>query len=56
MRSVRTQRWERITYFLDRVIPVASEYKIRMALHPDDPEHSPRVIREWSVFSALSME
>ena len=29
--------WERITYFLDRVIPVASEYKIRMALHPDDP-------------------
>ena len=29
--------WERITYFLDRVIPVASQYKIRMALHPDDP-------------------
>ncbi|MGA3224061.1 MAG: mannonate dehydratase [Acidobacteriaceae bacterium] len=29
--------WERITYFLDRVIPVASEYRIRMALHPDDP-------------------
>jgi mannonate dehydratase len=30
-------KWERITYFLDRVIPVATEYKIRMALHPDDP-------------------
>jgi mannonate dehydratase len=29
--------WERITYFLDRVIPVANQYKIRMALHPDDP-------------------
>ena len=29
--------WERITYFLDRVIPVATQYKIRMALHPDDP-------------------
>ena len=29
--------WERISYFLDRVIPVASQYKIRMALHPDDP-------------------
>jgi mannonate dehydratase len=29
--------WERITYFLDRVIPIASQYKIRMALHPDDP-------------------
>jgi mannonate dehydratase len=29
--------WERITYFLDRVIPVANEYKIRMACHPEDP-------------------
>jgi len=31
------QVWERITYFLDRVIPVANEYKIRMACHPQDP-------------------
>jgi mannonate dehydratase len=31
------QYWERITYFLDRVIPVAEEYKIRMACHPHDP-------------------
>jgi mannonate dehydratase len=29
--------WERITYFLDQVIPVANEYKIRMACHPQDP-------------------
>ncbi|MBI3695612.1 MAG: mannonate dehydratase [Acidobacteria bacterium] len=29
--------WERITYFLDRVIPAANEYKIRMACHPHDP-------------------
>jgi len=29
--------WERITYFLERVIPVAAEYKVRMALHPLDP-------------------
>ena len=29
--------WERITYFLKRVIPVAEEYKVRMALHPHDP-------------------
>ena len=29
--------WERITYFLDRVIPVAEEYRIRMACHPHDP-------------------
>jgi mannonate dehydratase len=29
--------WERITYFLDRVMPVANEYKVRMACHPQDP-------------------
>ncbi|MPY89966.1 MAG: TIM barrel protein [Luteitalea sp.] len=28
--------WERITYFLERVIPVANEYKVRMACHPHD--------------------
>lgn len=28
--------WERITYFLERVIPVAEEYKVRMACHPHD--------------------
>jgi mannonate dehydratase len=29
--------WERITYFLDRMVPVAEEYKIRIACHPQDP-------------------
>jgi mannonate dehydratase len=29
--------WERITYFLERVIPVATEHKLRMACHPHDP-------------------
>jgi mannonate dehydratase len=29
--------WERITYFLERVIPVAEEYRVRMACHPHDP-------------------
>jgi mannonate dehydratase len=29
--------WERITYFLERVAPVAAEYKIRIACHPHDP-------------------
>ncbi len=28
--------WERITYFLERVIPVATEHKVRMACHPND--------------------
>lgn len=29
--------WERITYFLERVVPVAAEYRIRIACHPHDP-------------------
>jgi mannonate dehydratase len=29
--------WERVTYFLERVMPVAEEYKVRMAFHPQDP-------------------
>jgi mannonate dehydratase len=29
--------WERITYFLDRVVPVAEESKVRLACHPHDP-------------------
>jgi mannonate dehydratase len=29
--------WERITYFLDKIIPVANENKMRMACHPHDP-------------------
>jgi len=29
--------WARITYFLDRVVPVAEEHKVRIACHPNDP-------------------
>jgi mannonate dehydratase len=29
--------WERITYFLERVVPVAEEYKVKLACHPHDP-------------------
>ena len=29
--------WERIEYFLDRIIPVCDEYGIRAACHPHDP-------------------
>ena len=31
------QMWERITYFLRKVIPVAEKAQVRMALHPNDP-------------------
>ena len=29
--------WERIDYFLERVVPVAEEAKVRLACHPHDP-------------------
>jgi mannonate dehydratase len=31
------QMWERITYFLKRVVPVAEECKVRLCCHPHDP-------------------
>jgi len=31
------EMWARITYFLQRVVPVAAEAKVRMACHPHDP-------------------
>lgn len=31
------QSWERITHFLERIVPVAEEYRVRLACHPHDP-------------------
>jgi mannonate dehydratase len=33
--------WERITYFLERIVPVAEEYRVRIACHPQDPGMPP---------------
>ncbi|MEC8440378.1 MAG: mannonate dehydratase, partial [Chloroflexota bacterium] len=33
--------WERIDYFLDKVVPVAEEKKVRLACHPHDPYTPP---------------
>jgi mannonate dehydratase len=35
--------WENLRYFLERVVPVAEEAGVRLALHPDDPP--------WPIFS-----
>jgi mannonate dehydratase len=37
-----SQLWENLAHFLERVVPVAAEAGVRMALHPDDPP--------WSIF------
>jgi len=40
-RVTEEMAWERITYFLERVIPVCEEYQIRAACHPHDPGVAP---------------
>jgi mannonate dehydratase len=35
------QFWERISYFLERVVPVAAEHKLRLCCHPHDPPTPP---------------
>lgn len=35
------QQWDNLRYFLERVVPVAEEANVRMAMHPDDPPLSP---------------
>jgi mannonate dehydratase len=35
------QLWDNLKYFLDRVIPIAEDAKVKLAMHPDDPPLSP---------------
>lgn len=35
------QLWDNLEYFLNKVVPVAEEAGVKMALHPDDPPVSP---------------
>jgi mannonate dehydratase len=36
-RVTEQMMWDRITYFLERVVPVAEECKVKIACHPHDP-------------------
>lgn len=51
--------WERITYFLKRIIPVAKENDVRMACHPSDPPGLPfgyQGVDQWdspTIFESL---
>ncbi len=33
--------WDNLKYFMEQIVPVAEEYKVKLALHPDDPPISP---------------
>jgi len=35
------QMWDNLKYFLEQVVPVAEEYNVQLAAHPDDPPISP---------------
>ncbi len=50
--------WENLEYFLERVVPVAEEAHVKLAMHPDDPPLSPirglgRIMRSVENFQRL---
>ena len=49
--------WEHLAYFLERVVPVAEEAGVVMALHPDDPPWPifglPRIITDCTALERL---
>lgn len=53
----RERMWEHLAYFLERVVPVAEEAGVRMALHPDDPPWPifglPRIITNRAALERL---
>ena len=55
------QMWDNFAWFLKRVLPVAEEAGVKLALHPDDPPMSPvrglaRIMRDMDAFKrVLSM-
>ena len=46
----KEQLWDNLAYFIERIIPVAEEAEVLMAIHPDDPPYSifglPRIITD----------
>jgi mannonate dehydratase len=51
------QMWEHLAYFLERVVPVAEEAGVVMALHPDDPPWPifglPRIITDCAALDRV---
>jgi mannonate dehydratase len=58
-RVTQEEYWERITHFLERIIPVAQENDVLMACHPSDPPGLPagyQGVDQWDspeIFNAL---
>ena len=52
------QMWDNLKYFLEQVVPVAEEYNVKLAMHPDDPPLSPirgfaRIMRSIESYQKL---
>ena len=52
------QLWDNLKYFLERVVPVAEQANVKLAMHPDDPPLSPirglgRIMRSVENFQRL---
>ena len=52
------QLWDNLRYFLERVVPVAEQAGVKLAMHPDDPPLSPirglgRIMRSVENFQRL---
>lgn len=49
--------WDNLAWFLERVVPVAEEAGVRMAIHPDDPPWPifglPRILTNAAAFNRL---
>lgn len=57
-RGVDAERlWDHLAYFLERVVPVAAQVGVKLALHPDDPPWSifglPRIITDAAALERL---
>jgi mannonate dehydratase len=57
-RDVDAERlWDNLAYFLERVVPVAAQAGVRMAIHPDDPPWPifglPRIITNAAALDRL---
>jgi mannonate dehydratase len=52
------EMWEHLEYFLKRIVPVAEDAGVKLAMHPDDPPQSPlcglaRIMRSVESFDRL---
>jgi mannonate dehydratase len=52
------QMWDNLEYFLRRIVPVAEQEEVLLAIHPDDPPQSPmcglaRILRSEKSFHRL---